>query len=163
MSLLIKPRVVLDSNIFVSGIVWAGNPARVLDLWMKGEFHLLISPKVLIEIIEVLTRFQISFQIVSQLQILIETHAIKIIPKTSITSSRDMKDNKYLNLSVDGHANYLVSGDKDLLELGSVGPTSIITAKNFLELMEDRERLTSSSFKRKIAKARIEKTSFFGK
>jgi uncharacterized protein len=44
---------------------------------------------------------------------------------------RDSKDNFLLNLAVDGKADYLITGDKDLLEIGQIDKTSILTFKEF--------------------------------
>jgi len=60
-------------------------------------------------------------------------------PTTSVTSAvelcRDPKDNFLLNLALDSQADYLLSGDEDLLVLGSVGSTSIMTLAEFAQQM----------------------------
>jgi len=47
---------------------------------------------------------------------------------------RDHKDNFLLNLAVDGHADFLLTGDKDLLVIGKIGETNIMTINEFLGL-----------------------------
>ena len=60
-------------------------------------------------------------------------------PTTPVTSAvelcRDPKDNFLLNLALDSQADYLLSGDEDLLVLGSVGSTSIMTLAEFAQQM----------------------------
>lgn len=133
MSLLTKPRVVLDSNVFVSAIVWGGNPQKVLNLWLQEKFALFISPEILLEILEVMAKFQIPPGLIWQLKILIESHAQRVIPKSNFKICRDPKDNKFLNLCFDCKADYLVSGDKDLLAIRKFKKTGILKPKEFLK------------------------------
>lgn len=127
-----RPRVVLDANVFVSGIVWGGNPEKVLKLWQGGEFWLFISPSNLLEILEVLSRFKVQPEIIRKLKISIENHATKVVPRSRFKICRDPKDNQYLNLCFDCRADYLVTGDKDLLVLKEFKETKILNPKKFL-------------------------------
>ena len=52
---------------------------------------------------------------------------------SEISICRDKKDNFLLSLAVDGKADYLITGDADLLELEKMGSTKIITLKKFIE------------------------------
>jgi len=58
-------------------------------------------------------------------------HGNHIKVKSSLSLCRDEKDNFLLNLAVDGHADYLLTGDSDLLELKKVEKTKIITIYDF--------------------------------
>ena len=53
--------------------------------------------------------------------------------KSTVKDCRDIKDNFLLNLAIDGKANFLVTGDKDLLILEKIKKTQIITMTDFLE------------------------------
>ncbi len=57
-----------------------------------------------------------------------------VITTTQITDCRDQKDNKFLELAIDGNANYIVTGDKDLLILNPFQNIPILTAREFLNL-----------------------------
>lgn len=59
-----------------------------------------------------------------------ETELIEIT--TSVTACRDVKDNKFLELAVSGKADYIVSGDEDLLVLNPFRGIPILTPRNFL-------------------------------
>ena len=52
-----KLRVVIDTNVFISGLIWGGNPKKVLEAWLLQKFDLLISPYLCVEIIDVYQRF----------------------------------------------------------------------------------------------------------
>jgi putative PIN family toxin of toxin-antitoxin system len=132
MNSLTKPRVVLDTNVFISAIVWGGNPEKVLNLWLQDKISLFVSPETLLEILEVLAKFQIPAETINGLRELIESHAQKIIPVSNFKVCHHHKDNKFLNLALDCRANYLITGDKDLLTLGTFKQTKILKPKNFL-------------------------------
>jgi hypothetical protein len=63
----------------------------------------------------------------------IDEYADFIKVQTQIEVCRDPKDNFLLSLSVDGNAGFLLTGDKDLLDLVKFGETSIITISDFLQ------------------------------
>ena len=66
----------------------------------------------------------------------IEEYAEFINVETKIETCRDPKDNFLLSLSVDGNADYLLTGDKDLLDLKKFGVTTIITISDFLKSLK---------------------------
>lgn len=134
MALSTKPRVVLDTNVFVSGIVWDGNPEKVLNLWLQEKFTLFISPAVLLEILAVLAKFKLPASLINQFKDLLENHAEKVIPHSRFNLCRDPKDNQFLNLCFACRADYLVSGDKDLLALRVFKGTKILKPREFLRV-----------------------------
>lgn len=98
---------------------------------------LLFSVELLEEFIEVIQRrkFQkyISTTDLNELIGAIERNAKFIETKSKIKKCRDPKDDFLLDLSIDGNATYLITGDKDLLELIIIGNTEIITMSEFLK------------------------------
>lgn len=131
--LSIKSRVVVDSNVFISGFVFGGNPQKIIKAWLKNKFILLMSPFLLTEIILVLGKFGFDQNDLAKLKSVLETKALRIIPKRKISLCRDPKDNQILDLCVGGKANYLVTGDKDLLTIKNLHLTQILTPKEFLK------------------------------
>ena len=55
--------------------------------------------------------------------------------KSKVNICRDKKDNFLLSLCVDGNADYLITGDNDLLSINNVEETSILTFKEFLNII----------------------------
>ncbi|MDP1722601.1 MAG: putative toxin-antitoxin system toxin component, PIN family [Candidatus Gottesmanbacteria bacterium] len=135
MSLSEPPRVVIDTNVFVSGILYGGNAQRVLHLFQLDRIIVVISPPTLAEILLTLQKFDVPEATLDELSDLMQAKARKVSPKEHIRASRDPKDNMMLEAAVAGKANYLVTGDKDLLTLGSHGRTLIVTPKVFLDRM----------------------------
>ncbi|MEK7119105.1 MAG: putative toxin-antitoxin system toxin component, PIN family [Patescibacteria group bacterium] len=125
----------VDTNIFVSGILYGGNAEAVLRLFQSTRIEVVMSPDVLAEILITLQKFSVPQSTLDELSDLLQSKAGKVNPKERIRLSRDPKDNMLLEAAVAGRADYLVTGDKDLLTLGSHGRTLIVTPKAFLDIM----------------------------
>lgn len=133
MQSLIKYRVVIDTNVFISAILKSGNPEKIISLWRQGNIHLLLSPFLATEILTVLHRLEIGSTYIQQLTYRLEHHTIQILPSSPITLCRDPKDNEILSLAVDGTADYIITGDADLLTLGKIEKIIIMKPKDFLK------------------------------
>lgn len=128
-------RVVIDTNVFISALLWNGTPDKVLQLWRKEKILLLLSPFLLAEIFSVLERSGVTNEDIQYFTQSLENNSIKVIPMTTITLCRDPKDNEILSLAVDGDANYIITGDRDLLTLGIIEKTTIVKPKDFLQML----------------------------
>ncbi len=127
-------RIVLDTNVTISALFWEGPPRTVLDLVKDGKVALLFSKKIEAELIKVFaySKFGLSsaeiFPIVKHLRA--NSHFLEEKSNLEIIKD-DPTDNIFLECTVDGHADYIISGDHHLLDLGSHESTRIITAKDF--------------------------------
>ncbi|MBI2233021.1 MAG: putative toxin-antitoxin system toxin component, PIN family [Candidatus Aenigmarchaeota archaeon] len=126
-------RVVADTNIIISAIFWNGKPYRVISKGMQGEYQLVTSPEI---IDEVLTKLRNKFQfpedkIEEQANILMSLFHM-IIPTTKIDVVRDKSDNKIIECAIDGKADFIVTGDPDLLNLKEYNGIRIVTANELL-------------------------------
>lgn len=120
------PRVVFDCNVFVQGIANRNSPARkALRLFFDGKITLYVSDAILREVRDVLSRPEIrrtlpgiTDRIVNAFFIQLETKALPItnVPE-EFRYERDPGDEVYINLAIVTDAAYLVSRDKDLLDL----------------------------------------------
>ena len=135
------PRVIIDTNIIISAFIKrTSTSAILLKYWREGKFILIISHEILAEIHYVLLRPRIlaltkmTAGEIAELIALITEGAEIISPDRKISvSSRDFKDNIFLEAAIAGKADYLVSGDKDLLVSKKINGTRIITLRDFLE------------------------------
>lgn len=134
MTLLTKPKVVIDTNVFISGLLYGGNSGKILELFKNDRLILLISPQTHSELLTKLPKFNLSVEFINKQNILIQTKASKILTKTKVVICRDPKDNMFLELCLAGKADYLITGDKDLLSLKSFKKTVILTPKQFLTI-----------------------------
>lgn len=132
-------RYVFDTNVIVSALLSEnGKPAQVFRYALTyGE--VLLSRDALRELNEVLGRKKFDRFITSErrkefLETLVKlTVLVEIIE--SVTECRDSKDDKFLELALNGEAKYIISGDKDLLVLHPFRDINIITVEDFLRII----------------------------
>jgi len=132
-------RAVIDTNILIRALLKpSGTVAPILDNLRHGAFAALYSSELLQEIIEVLgrPRFQTKYGIQSQdvetLIALLVLRGEEVIPRRKIEICRDPKDNKILEVAVEGRADAIVSGDEDLRVLHPFEGIPILTPRDFL-------------------------------
>lgn len=137
------PRVVLDTNVFVSGtIVRHGLSARLIALAVEGRIILVVSSYLLAEYSAVIQRPHIVNkypQLSSRLDLIrrfIQTHAILVAPAAiPDLVSADPKDNAVVACAIEGKAKYLVSGDEHLLQVGNYHGIRILTPREMLYVL----------------------------
>lgn len=133
-------RVILDTNLWISYLI-SNRHVRLDELIDSDEFVLLFSVELIEEFIEVTERpkFEKYFsrdEVISLIEQindvgeLIEVHS-------DLQLCRDEKDNFLLNLAKDGNADFLVTGDKDLLEMYQMNKTQILTYKDFITKLDE--------------------------
>lgn len=136
-----KIRVVVDTNIFISAFLGSKNARFLLKEIVNDEYILIMSSEQLLEIKEVLHRpkFEkyISKQEVDELIELISLKAIMPVIYDKITDCRDKKDNMILEEAVYGNANYIITGDDDLLILNPFRWIKIVRLRDFLSEIYD--------------------------
>lgn len=135
MNSLIKPRVVIDTNVLISGTLWGGKPGLIIREYQQGRFSLLISPFILAELASFLEKYQVKPEQRETILKEFNIKPIKIIPPKKVAICRDKKDNQVLNLCLAGRADFLVTGDKDLLTLKKFERTKIVKPRKFLEII----------------------------
>src|SRR3989339_1091797 len=140
-----KPLVVLDTNVCVSALLLPqSTPGKIVELWFNQNFRIVISEPAISELIRVFSRSKFTDQFALS-PVSVETLIQNIKSKTIVVSRlkkpkltvRDPKDTVILATALDGHANFLVTGDQDLLILAghkSIKPLKIVTPSQFLQL-----------------------------
>ena len=135
--MLIKPnKVVIDTNIWVSFLLQSN--FREIDFKIiSGEIKLLFSPELLEELLDVIHRPRLkkhfSENIIDRLLNLLNNHADFVTVSSNLKLCRDPKDDFLLSLAHDAKADYLITGDDDLLTIGKINDTEIISISQFLE------------------------------
>lgn len=123
----------------ISALLFSGTAARLVPLWQSRRITLLISREILTEYLRVFAypKFQLSDQEIRPLieeELLPFVETIRVRRRLAVVR-RDPDDDKFLECAVAGRAQYLVTGDRDLRELGTFRGTTILTAGEFLERM----------------------------
>lgn len=132
-------RLIVDTNLWVSFLI--GKELHYLkDLIVGGKVKLVVSDQLLEELQLVTSRPKLSKyfekQKVNELLALIELISDKVKVKQIQRIGRDPKDAFLLALAKDGNADFLLTGDKDLLEIGRYHKTEIITVTEFKKTLE---------------------------
>lgn len=125
-------RILLDTNVIISAVMFRGLPRRLLDAALKGEIRLVSSFALLHELEEVLMeRFGFSARIASAVRAEVESVADVVDPVDIPKVCRDPDDDQVLAAAVDAGAEAIVSGDKDLLALAEHAGIPILTPAQF--------------------------------
>lgn len=130
-------KVILDTNVFLSGLLFGGTPEKILQHWIKRDFILCISPTLKAEIINKLTiKFNAVELYTLTLSNLIDNISEKYIPKQKINICKDKSDNFLFELAEESKAEYMISGDKLVQDIKIYKKTKIISPKEFLDLLQ---------------------------
>ena len=131
-------RVVLDTNVFVSGLDFPGNERLVLDLARRGRFELYLSDFILQEAFDVLTRkFGWDEGRSSEAIRMLRDAATLVGPRgLPEVIEGGHADNRILECAAEASADYLVTGDRrHLLPADEYGGATIVNAPKFLSLL----------------------------
>ena len=129
-------KIVLDINIFVSSFFWGGNPRKIIERVIDGKDTLFTCKEILEETAVVLARpkFKVSIEYITHLIHSIEELANCISVTGAIQNvCRDTDDDKILECALLANADYIITGDADLLVLEKFRGINIVTAKEYLE------------------------------
>jgi len=130
-------RLVVDTNVLISSF-WGGNPGKVIKLWKDGKAILLLTEDIINEYFDVLERLGLEDEEIEEFAVLIcdprRTEILTISQWFSIIKE-DEKDNMFLECAFTGKADYIVSGDKHLLELKSFQKIPIISPVKLLKIL----------------------------
>lgn len=129
-------RIVLDTNILVSAALFTGNEFEIIKKVEAGELLLILSPEIVEEFSRVLSRPKFSLseaEVSALLEYLLSISEIVIPRRKKTYKIRDEADRIILECALTGRANYIVSGDQDLLALRRVGRVKIVSSSEFLE------------------------------
>lgn len=128
-------RIVIDTNVLVSGVFFGGFPRKILSYVVSQKVTACATIEIINEdediVQEMIARKQghINKTILTPL-----IKAMKVVESiTHVEICRDPDDNKFLECAKDSNALYIVSGDKDLLVIKEYENIQIVTAKEFYE------------------------------
>lgn len=135
--------IVLDVNVLVSGIPTRdAAPSRIIDLWANGAFDVLLSDHILEGIARAFQKpywsRRYSDELIDAYLKSLWLEAIPVIPDDSVRGvAEDLEDDLVLATAVAGQADFLVTGDRALREIGEYGGVRIVTPREFLDLLDE--------------------------
>ena len=137
-----RHRIVLDTNVLISAILFGGKPRKVLELVISGLADCILSTVILDELKDVLQRPKFGFTADACFHIIEELRgACNIIsPSASVDVIRsDPDDNRILECAKEAKAHFIVSGDLHLLDIGKFEKIRIVSPADYLEEFKVRE------------------------
>ncbi|OIO89298.1 MAG: putative toxin-antitoxin system toxin component, PIN family [Armatimonadetes bacterium CG2_30_59_28] len=136
-------KVLLDTNIVVSGLFRSGLPSKLLHKARKGEIKAVSSSGLLAELSEVLTRESKPFRLTQDEADKVIDHVCSWCEIVSVGAlpnvCRDRDDNLVLATAEAGKVDYVITGDSDLLELGIYRGVRLVKVSTFFSELGDRE------------------------
>jgi putative PIN family toxin of toxin-antitoxin system len=133
-------RSILDTNIVMSGIFWAGHARDILLLLEEGQFEHICSKEIVEEYFATAKKLKNKLKredrsVMDEIldMVVMRSHFGQAVPASG-PLCRDPNDQMFLDLAVSAEARYIVSGDKDLLTVENYPGGSVIKPKPFLDL-----------------------------
>jgi uncharacterized protein len=130
-------RVVIDTNVIVSALLFGGTPGRLISLWKKKIIQPLITKEIILEYLRVLAYpdFQLTE---NEIHFILYHEMLPFFEHITITSrgaviKKDPSDDKFLHCAEAGKADAVISGDKHLLNLKSFKEIRIVSSTQFLK------------------------------
>jgi putative PIN family toxin of toxin-antitoxin system len=129
-------RVVLDTNVFISGIFFSGPPSTILEAWAKQSLQIVLSKQILDEYQRVAAALLSKFPTIDILPIieLVTIHGQFVDTQGfDISVCEDPDDDKFLECAVAGKCKIIISGDKHLLRLSEYEGIIVLNPRNFVD------------------------------
>ena len=126
-------KLVIDTNVLISAVFFGGKPRKVVESVIRGNVKACASGEIIEEYEEVLE------EMISRKQGVLRKDLFQFLmkrieitqPVSEVRVCRDPDDDKFISCAMDAGALYIVSGDKDLLDIGKYEGVTIITAAEF--------------------------------
>lgn len=133
-------RVVLDTNIMVSALLFKGELSKIVDLWKRGKITPVVSRKTFHEFMRVLEYPKFSLTKI-EIKTIIEQEVLPYFEVVEVPDEiegvcKDPDDDKFLSCAISASAGFIVSGDKDLCDLRIYKSIKIIGALEFLKMFD---------------------------
>ena len=132
-------KVLLDTNVWISGLLWGGMPNQIVKLARSGQITAIVSIEILNELRNTLGYPKLQAQLsrlgetAETLLQAIEEVSVCVMAETVVVPElRDPKDAIILAAALAGNAEVIVTGDQDLLVLGKFEGVEIVTPVDFL-------------------------------
>lgn len=127
------PRVVLDTNIFLSAFTFGGKPEIAFEMARAGRIQLVVSASILGELAAILkSKFEWDDEDIREALLVVGRHADLVKPMRPLRVLEDDADNRVLECAVEGRADWIISGDRHLLSLKEFRGIPIVRVSDFL-------------------------------
>ncbi|MEK9179481.1 MAG: putative toxin-antitoxin system toxin component, PIN family [Patescibacteria group bacterium] len=130
-------KVVLDTNIIVSALLFGGNPRHILTLVISKHLVAFTSPILLAELFETLSKkFRFPKSDLTILEKQMNKYFVVVQPTKKITVLKDDPDNRLLELAIECSCPVIITGDKELLKLKQYKATRIFSPTEWIGIIK---------------------------
>ena len=129
-------RIVVDTNVLISGAFFSGPSSRILDACLQGKCQLVLSPPILDEYIRVGEEFskkRPNPDFTRFLEFLVSTSVLVQAPELAESVCEDPDDDKFLSCALAGGSEVITSGDKHLLAVSGYAGIAVVRPRKFVE------------------------------
>jgi uncharacterized protein len=129
-------KIVLDTNVFISGIFFGGPPSDILELWRKSKIRIVLTEQILEEYQKVGEELSAKYPSIS-IEPIIELFTIfgefVEIKGFSETICEDPDDNKFIECALASQSKLVISGDKHLLKISGYKGIEVLKPREFID------------------------------
>ncbi len=130
-------RIILDTNVLVSGLFFTGTPLKILKGIRRGQYRTVVSPEIVDEYQKTINKLARHFPNVvnanAQLELIVLSSDICQPKKLIEPVCDDPDDDKFIACAIAGKTKIIVSGDKHLLSISGYGGIEVLRPREFLE------------------------------
>ncbi len=129
-------KIVLDTNVFISGVFFSGPPYQILDAWRQGKIEIVLSQEIFDEYQRIAAELSRQFKgiDVSVFLDLLTVNAIWVYaPQIPFSVSKDPDDDKFISCALASRTKVIVSGDKHLLNISGFRGVEVLTPHTYIK------------------------------
>jgi putative PIN family toxin of toxin-antitoxin system len=136
MNSMLDLKIVMDTNVFISGVFFRGPPYQILKAWQSGEIELVVSQEILDEyqrVSEILAMEHRSIDLKPILRFVIEYAKVYKPAKLKEPVCEDTDDDKFIACALASGSGVIISGDKHLLHISGYQGIEVLKPRQFME------------------------------
>ncbi len=127
-------KIILDTNVFVSGVFFNGPPFEILGAWREGKFEVIVSPEILEEYSRVGELLALDYPPINLRRVLdfvVQNSTLVKSPPLPVQVCEDREDDKFLACALASGSKLIVSGDKHLLKVSGYKDIEVLKPREF--------------------------------
>ena len=135
MKIVLDLKVVMDTNVFISGVFFNGPPYQILNAWQSGEFELVVSQEILDEyqrVGKIMAEERPKIDLNPILTFVLEHAKVYKSAKLKEPVCEDPDDDKFFACALASGSNIIISGDKHLLKVSGYQGIEVLKPREFL-------------------------------
>jgi len=136
MRVVLDLKVVMDTNVFISGVFFSGPPHQILNAWQSGEFELAVSQEIMNEyrrVGEILSEEHRNIDLNPILGFIIEHAKVYRPVRLKEPICKDPEDDKFFACALASESKVIISGDNHLLDVSGYAGVEVLKPREFVD------------------------------